>query len=161
MKRLEHKTEYFELSSSEELCEKEQGLIEKAQEAIANSYSPYSNFAVGAAVLLDTGEIIKGANQENAAYPSGLCAERVALFYANAQFPDKKIKAIAIAAKNVNGLLENPVAPCGACRQVMLESESRSKQDMRIFLIGKKKIYLIKSVGDLLPLHFDSDSLVF
>ncbi len=132
----------------------DQDLIEKARQAAENSYSPYSKFAVGAAVLLANGEIITGANQENAAYPSGLCAERVALFYANAQYPEVSVKAIAVAAYNQNGMLIDPVPPCGACRQVMSETENRYNQPIRVFLPGEHEVLEFDSVADLLPFGF-------
>ncbi|MEA3444817.1 MAG: cytidine deaminase [Bacteroidota bacterium] len=142
-----------------ELSPDEQKLIEISKEAIKNSYSPYSNFKVGAAVLLDNGEIIRGSNQENAAYPSGLCAERVALFYANANYPENKVIAIAITAANDKGILQFPIAPCGSCRQVMLETEQRFNKSIRTFLMGNDKIYRIDSVEQLLPLHFNRNFL--
>ncbi|MBP1638725.1 MAG: cytidine deaminase [Bacteroidetes bacterium] len=143
----------------EELSLEYQQLISIAKEQTEKSYSPYSNFAVGAAVLMHNGEIFAGSNQENAAYPSGLCAERTAMFYANAQRPDIPIRAIAIAAYAHNDFLEDPVAPCGACRQALLENEGRFEQPLQILLYGKKGIYVVDSVKDLLPLCFTKESL--
>ena len=127
--------------------------------ATDNSYAPYSNFRVGAAVLMDNGVIYIGANQENAAYPLGLCAERTAIFAANAQHPKNKIVALAIAARNKDGFCKVPVAPCGSCRQVMLEVETRYKQPIKILLYGSEAVYVVDSVKEILPLQFTSDSL--
>jgi len=114
---------------------------------------------VGAAARLANGTVVTGTNQENAAYPSGLCAERTTLFYANSQYPDQAVETLAIAARNERDFLDDPIPPCGACRQVMLETEKRFKQPMRILLFGKKGIYEMKSVGALLPLSFDASSM--
>jgi cytidine deaminase len=132
--------------------------IELAQAAIditEKAYAKYSGFHVGAAVRLKNGIIITGNNQENAAYPSGLCAERVALFYANAQYPDEPIVALAVAAKNHDVLVSLPTAPCGACRQVILETEVRFQQPIRMILVGQDKIFVVPGVKELLPLSFD------
>ena len=123
---------------------------------LASAYAPYSNFKVGAAVRFEDGEIIKGSNQENAAYPSGLCAERTALFYASASRPDVPMNALAIAAAQEGKLIPNPVAPCGACRQVMAQYQIKSGCPMKIFLIGAEKIYEFDKVEALLPFIFDS-----
>ena len=138
----------------EELNTSDRQLIDKARKTNEHSYAPYSHFYVGAAVLLDNGEIICGSNQENAASPSGTCAERTALFYAGAKYPDQAVKPIAIAARNDTEETEMPVPPCGACRQVLLETEQRFHTPIRILLYGKKEILLLKSVNDLLPLSF-------
>ena len=143
----------------DELNEADQSLMKTAMEATARSYAPYSHFSVGAAALLNDGTIVTGTNQENAAYPSGLCAERTTLFYANSQYPDQAVETLAIAARNERDFLDDPIPPCGACRQVMLETEKRFKQPMRILLFGKKGIYEMKSVGALLPLSFDASSM--
>lgn len=148
---------YKEFSDIKELSEKERILIQQAKEAANNAYAPYSNFYVGAAVLLSNGEIITGNNQENAAYPSGLCAERVALFYANALYPHEKIVSIAITAFNKDEEVKNPVSPCGSCRQVILESQFRQKEPISLILAGKQKIYKIDDASLLLPIHFDKD----
>ena len=115
----------IELKQKEELSTEEQILVDKAIEATTRSYSVYSHFAVGAALMLENGDIVLGANQENAAFPSGLCAERTAIFAAQVNNPDQPLKTIAIAARNENGLLKKPITPCGGCRQVMLEIETR------------------------------------
>ena len=108
--------------SLDQLDEQDRALIEKAKEATSGSYTPYSRFQVGAAVLLDEGTIVTGSNQENAAYPSGICAERCALFYAGAHYPEAHPVTLAIAARNADGFTEQPISPCGACRQVMVEN---------------------------------------
>ena len=137
----------------------EQKLIEQAIEATKNSYSPYSHFSVGAALLLNNGEVVMGANQENAAFPSGLCAERSAIFAAQSTRPDQPIQTLAIAARNGGGLTPQHIVPCGACRQVILELEDRYKQPVRILLYGTESVYVVRSVKDLLPLQFVSDSM--
>ena len=129
-------------------------LYEKALSVAKNAYAPYSNFHVGAACLLENGNIVIGANQENAAFPSGLCAERTAIFAAQANHPDQPITTLAIAARNVNGLLKSPISPCGACRQVVLEIEDRYQRPVRILLYGTEGIYVFKSIKDLLPFSF-------
>lgn len=144
----------------EELNVADRELMDAACEATQRSYAPYSHFSVGAAARLDNGTIVTGTNQENAAYPSGLCAERTTLFYANSQYPDQAVTVLAIAARNERGeFLEDPIPPCGACRQVMLETEKRFKHPMRILLFGKKGIYELRNVGALLPLSFDASAM--
>ena len=149
----------FEVLDFAEIDKKFQQLIELAKQQTEKSYAPYSKFNVGAVVLLENGEVIGGNNQENAAYPSGLCAERVAMFYANAQHPDTKPIAIAIAAKNADGFLKTPISPCGSCRQVLLETELRYGEKIKIYLYGTEKIYLINSIQDLLPFAFSQEQL--
>lgn len=143
----------------EELSDIEKNLIDKAKEATETSYSPYSKFKVGAAALLDNNEIICGSNQENAAYPSGTCAERTTLFYANARYPKSAVLMLAIAAQSGDGFTEIPAAPCGACRQVILETETRFDTPMRILLYGRKYVYAVDSIKDLLPLYFGKSDL--
>jgi hypothetical protein len=138
----------------EELTRDERELIQMAIDATKNSYAKYSKFYVGAAVKLEDGQVFIGANQENAAFPSGLCAERTAIFSAQANSPGQAITALAVAARNNFGPLDNPVTPCGGCRQVMLEMEDRYQRDVKVLLYGKKGIYRVKSVKDLLPLSF-------
>ncbi|MBR2262231.1 MAG: cytidine deaminase [Paludibacteraceae bacterium] len=140
--------------SYDELDKKDAELVEKAKQATSGSYSPYSQFSVGTAIRLADGTIVTGSNQENASYPCGLCAERTALFYANAQYPTLPVNAIAIAAKNVNGFLSTPITPCGACRQALLETELRYKQMIKVLLYGTEKIYCVNSIAELLPLQF-------
>jgi cytidine deaminase len=130
-------------------------LIEHAKEATRNAWAPYSKFSVGAALELENGEIISGSNQENIAFPSGLCAERVALFYAGSQFPGVAIKKIAIAAFSGDRFVEQPVYPCGDCRQVLLEHENRVKKHVEVIMYGTQQIKVVKSISDLLPLPFD------
>lgn len=133
-------------------------LKEQAIKAAKDAYAPYSRFQVGVALLLTNGKIVTGNNQENAAYPSGLCAERVALFYANATYPEASVRDMAIVAM-ANGKLKDHISPCGACRQVMLETEMRFKTDIRILLCGKEKVKVISSAKDLLPLSFSEEDL--
>ena len=144
----------------DELTTDDRELVEKAIGATANSYSPYSHFSVGACLRLSDGSTVIGANQENAAYPVGLCAERTAIFAAQAQHPELSVLALAIAARNTSGeLTDQPVAPCGSCRQVILEVEERYHQPIRILLYGRKGIYILQSVKDLLPLCFVSEDM--
>ncbi|MFN8255091.1 MAG: cytidine deaminase [Bacteroidales bacterium] len=146
---------YKEFDASELTDPELNHLINKAKEASQSSYSPYSEFSVGAAVLLDNGNVVQGSNQENAAYPSGICAERVAVFYANSNFPENKIIAIAIAAKSNNEYIDEPIPPCGACRQVLLESENRNNGQIKLILYGRKRSILLESVSALLPVGFN------
>ena len=155
MKKLTTAINYL-LVQPDELPPAEQALVQKAIDATNNSYARYSNFHVGAACLLENGNVVIGANQENAAFPSGLCAERTAIFAAQANHPDQPITTLAIAARNVNGLLKSPISPCGACRQVMVETEKRSKQPMEVLLYGTNETLIFHSAADLLPLVFDS-----
>lgn len=147
----------YKVFSIDELKVEDQLLIQAAREATSRSYAPYSHFHVGAAAKLENGIIVSGTNQENVASPSGLCAERTALFYANSQYPDQKVKALAIAACHADkGIPHTPITPCGACRQVMLETENRYGFPIRILLCGEKEVYVIKSAKDLLPFSFDN-----
>lgn len=143
----------------EELTDSDKRLIEAAIEATKRSYAPYSHFHVGAAAMLDDGTIVTGSNQENAAYPSGLCAERTALFHAGSEYPDKAVTTLAIAASNCDGLTEQPVTPCGACRQVMLEAEQRYRRPIRMLMYGTACIYETRGTKDLLPLSFGIESM--
>ena len=139
----------------EELSTTEQALVNSAIEATSRSYAAYSHFQVGAALLLENGETVLGCNQENVSYPAGICAERSAIYAAGAQYPDTPIKTIAIAARNTNGILqEEPISPCGICRQVIIESETRFHHPIRIILYGTKQIYIINGIKDLMPLSF-------
>ena len=156
MTNKEIKIAYQECESLDQLESQDRKLAEAAIAAIATSYAPYSNFNVGAAVLLEDGEVIQGSNQENAAYPSGICAERTALFYAGASRPDKAVVKIAIAAGQNGVLCSSPVTPCGACRQVMAQYQLKSGIPMRILLVGAHKIWEFEKVDDLLPFTFDS-----
>ena len=143
----------------DELSVADRELIEQAMKATDNAYAEYSHFYVGAALRLANGRIGIGANQENAAFPSGLCAERTAVFSAQANFPDQSIEALALVARNDNGLIDNPVTPCGACRQVLLGVEERYGLPMRILMYGKSGVYSVGSAKDLLPLSFVDSSM--
>ncbi|WP_108822871.1 cytidine deaminase [Dysgonomonas sp. Marseille-P4361] len=134
-------------------------LIEDAKLAAKRAYAPYSGFRVGAAVLLSNGETITGNNQENAAYPSGLCAERVAMLAANSLYPDIPVEAIAIAAYSGDDYTSMPCYPCGSCRQTLLEIENRFDKPFKIIMYGKDKIYEVASIQELLPLSFGKDFL--
>lgn len=143
----------------DELSEEDQELVSMAREATQNSYAKYSRFYVGAALRLQDGRIVKGANQENAAFPSGLCAERTAIFAAQANDPEQPIVALAIAARNDHGFTQEPVTPCGSCRQVMLEIEDRYQSPVKILLYGTRGIYVLKSTRDLMPFCFVDENM--
>jgi cytidine deaminase len=143
----------------EELPQADQELVRMSIAATDNAYAKYSEFRVGAALRLKDGTTLIGANQENASYPAGLCAERAAIFAAQSQYPDQPIVTIAIAARNVKGLLAKPVTPCGICRQVMLEIEQRYQTPIRILLYGTQGVYVINGVETLLPLSFIGEDL--
>lgn len=138
-----------------ELTPAQQKLVDKAREATSRSYAPYSHFNVGAAILLSDGTIVTGSNQENAAFPSGTCAERTACYYAGANHPEAKFERIAIAARGTDGHeIEQPISPCGACRQALLEYEKLAGHPVEVLLIGHEIIYILPSVATLLPLSF-------
>ena len=144
----------------DELMSEDKEVVDAARAATANSYAVYSKFNVGAAVRLEGGIIVKGSNQENAAYPSGLCAERTTLFWANSQYPDRAVLTLAIAARTENGELAMPIPPCGACRQVILETEKRYNRTIRIILYGTRECYVVEDgIKALLPLTFDASFL--
>ena len=143
-----------------ELSAEQQALIQVAKDQTNRSYCPYSHFHVGAAALLGNGEIIRGCNQENAAYPSGLCAERSALFAAGAQYPDQPVKRLAIACFTSGHFTKEPGSPCGACRQVMTETEHRYGGKMEVLLYGEDETYVFDSAADLLPLVFVKENLL-
>ena len=154
MKEVELKTVIQECQM-DELSAEDRQLVEQAIEATRRSYAPYSHFRVGAAVRLGNGEIVIGCNQENAAYPSGLCAERTALFAAGALYPDVPVKVLAVAARGTDGeMTEEPTGPCGSCRQVIIESETRAKHPIRILLYGRRCVYIIDGIRQLMPLTF-------
>ncbi len=142
------------LCQMDELASEDKVLVETAMQATDNSYSPYSKFRVGAAVRLAGGKVVMGANQENAAFSVTICAERSAIFAAQANYPDKAIVSIAIAARNEDGFTQEPVSPCGSCRQAMVEIEQRYSQPLHILLYGKKGIYVMDSISNLMPLSF-------
>lgn len=151
---------YEEYSSPEELQTPDRDLLNHAKEALKNAYAPYSQYHVGAAILLENGKIFTGNNQENMAFPSGLCAERVAIYSAAANNPGIPIKTIAISAHSLKFPVSEPVAPCGSCRQAMIEYEMIQKQNIRIILQGDTgKIFVIKSIESLLPLTFKENGL--
>jgi cytidine deaminase len=159
---MKHKTieiSYTECDSIDELSINDASLVRKAREASKNGWAPYSNFHVGAAVILENGAVILGNNQENAAYPSGLCAERVALFSANANYPDSPVVSMAISAFNNNGITQQPVKPCGDCRQALLESETRFGKPIKLILDGNEAILIIDGISNLLPLSFGKENL--
>lgn len=147
---------FKEFSSPEEMPSADQKLVRAAMEAQKSSYAPYSHFNVGAAVRLEDGTIIKGSNQENAASPSGLCAERTAMFAAGANYPGVPMVSIAIAGGPSLGLCANPATPCGACRQVMAEYQKIGGKPMSVILVGADKIWKFDRVDDVLPFIFDS-----
>lgn len=152
----EIKIAYEEYASLEELSALDRALSEAAVAAVEQSYAPYSRFNVGAAVRMADGSIYTGSNQENIAYPSGLCAERTAMFYAHSHSKGVAMESIAIAAMQDGKLCPDPATPCGACRQVMAEFQTESGKDMSILLVGGKSIWKFKKVDDILPLIFDS-----
>lgn len=154
MKKIDVSISYDKVEE-QELTPAEKSLLDAARKATYRSYSPYSGFSVGAAVLLDDGTIVEGSNQENSSYPQGICAERTAIFYAGSRYPDKKILALCIAARGTDGSFTTlPVTPCGGCRQTLLESEYRQKSPIKVLLYGLDEIYIISSAQQLLPLAF-------
>ena len=159
MNALTHTCHYVHCSY-DELSEQDRQLINAAKAATQRSYAPYSHFHVGAAALLADGTMVTGSNQENAAYPSGLCAERTALFYAGSAHSTQAVTALAIAAYTAGKFTNIPITPCGACRQVMLETEQRYGTPIRLLLYGTEGIYLIEGgIRELLPLVFDGAML--
>ena len=160
MKKIKIETQLTVYEDLTELDQKEQQLMHAAFEARDKAYAPYSGFFVGAAVALENGEIITGSNQENASYPSGLCAERTALFYAGAKFPNSKILSIAISAKALEKSTTTPIPPCGACRQVIAEYEVKQKSSISLIFMGEKgKVIKSDSLKNLLPLLFTKEHL--
>ena len=151
--------EYQEIENFSLLSDVEQDIINNAKEAANKAYAQYSNFYVGAALVLEGGKIITGNNQENASFPCGICAERVALFSAHSNYPDLIIKKIAITAFSKNFNLNHPVGPCGLCRQVLLEYEEKQSSDIEILLFDTKKIIKLARAKDLLPLYFQENKL--
>ncbi len=139
----------------DELSPQEHALIDLAIEGTHRSYAPYSHFHVGAGLLLANGETFIGCNQENAAFPAGICAERSAIFAAGAQYPDVAVDMLAITARNSHGdIVDEPAAPCGTCRQVLIETEKRFQHPVRILLYGRKHVYVMNSIKQLMPLSF-------
>jgi len=151
---------YEDFDSWKELSEEDQLLVQKAFSICEDAYAPYSEFKVGASLKMSDGQIILGSNQENVAYPSGLCAERVALFYTGAQYPNNTIKTIAISALSKSFEIEDYISPCGACRQVMAEYEEKQSTKIKILLHSPNdKVLISNSVEDLLPFVFRSPFL--
>jgi cytidine deaminase len=160
MKKNKYLIEIEEFDSINELSAEDQHLLNQAIAASENAYAPYSNYHVGAALRLEDGKIILGNNQENVAYPSGLCAERVAFFHANSNYPGKAIEAVAITAKSKTFVIQKPVTPCGSCRQVMAETENIQKRKIRVLMMGEKgSVFVSESVESLLPLMFQAEEL--
>ena len=143
----------------EELTDADRELIDKAKDATQTSYAPFSKFCVGAAARLSDGTIVTGSNQDNAAFPSSLRAERTALFYANARYPEKSVEELAIAAYAHGTFLKSPIPPCGACRQVILGVEERYGRPIRILLFGEEGTYVVDSIKALLPLQFTGETM--
>ena len=150
---------YAEYNGTDQLPFDDNMLIMKARDAAKKAYAPYSGFRVGASVLLENGIIITGSNQENAAYPSGICAERTALFYASSQYPNVPVIAIAVSTINISATSSDIAKPCGACRQVMAEYEDLAGKPIRIILDGTDKVVIINGIDSLLPLRFKKEDL--
>tara|TARA_B110000027_G_scaffold1621_1_gene1413 strand:+ start:5460 stop:5948 length:489 start_codon:yes stop_codon:yes gene_type:complete len=153
-------TTYKSFGSIDELIPIDKKLLKKAEEILEQAYSVYSGFSVGAAALLDNGEIIVANNQENIAYPSSMCAERVLFYFCKSNFPNCKIEKVAITVKAVEKTIDEPISPCGACRQVMFEYERNQQNSIKILLKGEVgKVFELSSIEDLLPLAFKTDIL--
>jgi len=160
MKKVEIKTQITVFDAVEELSNSVKVLMDSAIEAKKNAYAPYSKFKVGAAFLLEDGTIVTGNNQENAAYPSGMCAERVAIWKVSSDFPNLKILKLAITASSSSQITKEPVAPCGACRQTLSEYELRQKDKIEVYFMGEiGKVIKTDSLLDLLPIAFDKSFL--
>lgn len=151
---------YTAIDSYDQLDDTEKILFDKAMEIRERAYAPYSDFTVGCAILLENGEIVTGSNQENAAYPSGLCAERTTIFYTGANFPNQKIKKLFVIGAPRSATKSVPIPPCGACRQSILEYESKQELEIEIYFASLGgAIYKTKSIRELLPFSFDSSYL--
>ncbi|MCF7561205.1 cytidine deaminase [Sabulilitoribacter multivorans] len=160
MKEIKIESKLYVFDSLSELPNEVRSLMEKAVEARDKAYAPYSKFNVGAALILDNDEVITGNNQENASYPSGLCAERTAIYYAGSQFPDAKVLRMAISATSKNKPTVDPIPPCGACRQAIAEYEIKQETPIEIYFMGEiGKIVKSNSLSNLLPLVFDKNLL--
>ena len=147
-------------ANPEALSLEDRGLLNKAIEARKDAYAPYSGFSVGASVLMDNGEVITRNNQENAAYPSGICAERVAIWNAISRFPQGRVIKVFISASSRNKTVDRPVSPCGSCRQTMAEYETRQDQQIAVYFTGETgEVIKAESVRDLLPFLFDNSLL--
>ncbi len=156
MTQREIRISYQEYKSIEEMNPEDRELAAEAIKAMQGAYAPYSHFHVGAAVRMSNGQIVRGANQENAAFPSGLCAERTAMFAAGARYPDKDMQSIALAGGVMGRLGSQPATPCGACRQVMAQYQAKSGKPMSVIMISADKVWKFEKVDDILPLIFDS-----
>ena len=160
MKEIKICSNFKVYDSIDDLNDQIKALFNEAKLIRESAYSEYSKFSVGAAVLLENGKILCGSNQENSSYPSGLCAERTVLFYANSKYPNTKIKEIAVIAGSINKINENPVAPCGSCRQVISEFQAKQNSDIELYFKGEKgKIIYTDSINNLLPFKFDKSFL--
>lgn len=161
MKEIKLESTLYVYEGVDELPKDVGSLMSEAHEARLKAYAPYSNFLVGAAVLLDNGEVITGNNQENASYPSGLCAERTAIYYAGSQYPNNKVLKMALAAGSAKSETNSPIPPCGACRQAIAEYEVKQDQPIEIYFMGSTgKVVRSNSLSDLLPLIFDRSFLI-
>ncbi len=160
MEKIKIFTEITVFDDIQELAPQDAELMQQAVAVREMAYAPYSHFRVGAALLMDNGVVVTGNNQENAAYPSGMCAERVAIWAAGSQYPSQKILKMAISARSENHTLNQPIPPCGACRQSIAEYEIKQDKHIEIFFMGEVgKVYKANSLHDLLPLIFDSSNL--
>ncbi len=160
MKKLEIHCNLDEYENQDELSAEDRNLIQEAKASMNKAYAPYSHFHVGAAIMLENGIILRGNNQENASYPIGLCAERVAIFAAGANYPNVKIKAMAITANSDLFHVNTPITPCGACRQAIAEYEHRYEQEIKVIMTGEAgKVLVASSIANLLPYQFNADDL--
>ncbi|WP_353084985.1 cytidine deaminase [Flavobacterium sp.] len=160
MKEINITTTFKVFEDQTQLPENIQSLVQQAIEIRKKAYAPYSHFRVGTAIALDNGKIVLGSNQENAAYPSGLCAERVAIYQAGAIYPEAKIVTIAISAASDSNPTLTPIPPCGSCRQSIAEYEFKQDAPIEIYFMGESgEVYRSNSINNLLPLSFNSTSL--
>lgn len=160
MKKIDVTTSFWVYGSEDELPNDVKPLMDQAVAIRKKAYAPYSKFRVGAAILLDNGKVVVGSNQENAAYPSGLCAERVAIFQAGALYPEAQILKIAISATSDEKPVESPIPPCGACRQSIAEYEFRQEKPIELYFMGEVgEVYKSDSLQNILPFHFDKKFL--
>ena len=160
MKKKILKTAVFIYKDEDELPGPDRQLLERARKSLDHAYAPYSNFRVGAAVRLANGKVLGGSNQENAAYPMCLCAERVAISAAESQYPGQAVTAIAITVHSLTQVIDQPAAPCGSCRQSLIETEYKHQQKIRIIMQGERgDVYVLENARQLLPLSFDGSFL--
>jgi cytidine deaminase len=159
-KKLIHSVEITVYATVEELLAEDRELVEKAKKVSKTAYAPYSQFYVGAAIRLSSNKIIEGSNQENMAYPSGMCAERVAIYYANSFYSDSQIETIAVTAFAKEFNVNHPIYPCGACRQSMAEYELKQKKPIRLIMTGQSgEVYIAESIETILPFMFNEIEL--